>query len=126
MTETVLLYNFDGDKLSKIKRALLPLKLRIKTVSHREFLNPLGFLAGIKGFDAALEEYDGEAFSDEMILICPSKNGTVEAVIKALYKNSVGKIELKAMLTNNNVGWNSLELYKAVKADHEEMNKQSK
>lgn len=123
MIETVLLYNFNGDRLSKIKRALLPLKLRIKTVSVDEYLQPLGFLAGIKGFEQTAEKYDGEAFSDEMMIICPIKNGTVEAVIQALYKNGVGKIDLKAMLNNNNVAWNSIELYKAVKADHEEMNK---
>lgn len=49
MKETVLLYNFrDSERLGQVKRALLPLGLRLKLVKKEEYLHPLGYLAGEK------------------------------------------------------------------------------
>lgn len=123
MRETVLLYNFDGDRLPKVKRALLPLKFFIKTVSKEDFSQPIGVLAGIKGIEPVEGKYDGDGFDDEMIVMGGFTSAKIDALVRALNKNGIGKIDLKAVITPTNVNWNSVELYKAVKADHDEMNK---
>lgn len=123
MRETVLLYNFDGDRLPKVKRALMPLKFFLKTVSKEDFSQPIGVLAGIKGIEPIEEKYDGDGFDDEMIVMGGFTSAKIDALVRALNKNGVGKIALKAVITPTNVNWNSVELYKAVKADHDEMNK---
>lgn len=123
MRETVLLYNFDGDRLPKVKRALLPLKFFLKTVSKEDFSQPIGVLAGIKGIEPVEEKYDGDGFDDEMIVMGGFTSAKIDALVRALNKNGIGKIDLKAVITPTNVNWNSVELYKAVKADHDEMNK---
>lgn len=49
MKETVLLYGFkDQERLKKVKRALLPLGLRMRTVGPEEYFQPVGYLAGVK------------------------------------------------------------------------------
>lgn len=123
MRETVLLYNFDGDRLPKVKRALLPLKFLLKTVSKEDFSQPIGVLAGVKGIEPVNEKYDGDGFDDEMIVMGGFTSAKIDALVRALNKNGIGKIALKAVITPTNVNWNSVELYKAVKADHDEMSK---
>lgn len=46
----VLLYNIGGEKLRKIRTALLRLGLSGRTVSSEEYGHPIGFLAGLEGF----------------------------------------------------------------------------
>lgn len=49
MKPTILLINFqDQQKLRKLKMALLPFKLRIKTIEPQNYSQPIGYLAGVK------------------------------------------------------------------------------
>ena len=38
----------DQQKLRKLKMALLPFKLRIKTIEPQDYSQPIGYLAGVK------------------------------------------------------------------------------
>ena len=50
--ETVLLYNFSGTEAGqKLKSILLKMRVRIRLVEPESYLEPVGFLAGIKGID---------------------------------------------------------------------------
>ena len=53
MKETVLLYGFkDQERLKKVKRPLLPLGLRMRTVGPEEYFQPVGYLSLIHIFPA--------------------------------------------------------------------------
>lgn len=122
MREIVLAYNFSDERLSKLRRALMPLKFRIKAVSPDEFQKPVGTLAGFKEVELAPDDGDcPESFDEEMLLMCGLTNGRIDALINALYKKGVGKIDLKAVLTPSNICWSSNHVYREVKADHERM-----
>lgn len=121
MRETVLLYNFDEKSLPKVKRALLPLKICVKTVSKENFSQPIGFLAGIKGIEPVEPKYNGDGFAEEMMLLNGFTSAKIDLLIRALNKNGIGRIALKAVITPTNVKWDSITLYNAVKADHEKM-----
>ncbi len=121
MRETVLLYNFNDEKLPKIRRALLPLKLFIKTVPKEDFLQPIGFLAGIKDIQPTEEKFTESGFCDEMLLMCGFTSAKTDMLIKALRRAGVGRIELKAVITPTNKYWNSIELYNAIKEEHRQM-----
>lgn len=120
MRERVLLYNFSDDRIAKIRKAALPLKIGVKALTLNEQSQKIGFLAGIKEVTPA-EESDGEVFTDELMLICGLTSAKLDAFIRSLYKNGLGKIALKAILTPANIEWTGKELYDAVKADHEAM-----
>ena len=48
MKPTILLINFkDQKKLRKLKMALLPFKIRLKTVESQDYCQPIGYLAGV-------------------------------------------------------------------------------
>lgn len=126
MNEIALFYNFSEERLRKAKFALLPLKIRIKTVSRTEYNQPLGYLAGIKGIEPVSENADGMGFDEEMIVMHNFTSRTVDNLIRALNKCGVGRVPLKALITPTNKDWNSIQLFEAVKADSEEMSGKNK
>ena len=82
MNETLLLFHAPSrPELLKIQRALLPLHIRLRCISQKDYLQPLGFLAGMKNFSPTTEVYDGNflptvlsAFSDyrlDQVTCCP-------------------------------------------------------
>ena len=57
MNETLLLFHAPSrPELLKIQRALLPLHIRLRCISQKDYLQPLGFLAGMKNFSPTTEE----------------------------------------------------------------------
>lgn len=128
MKETVLLYNFtDRERVMKMKQALLPLGFRLRAVEKRDYLKPVGVLAGLKGMkEGEAPEYEGAELVDEMAVMAGFTSARIDAFIKALRKKGVGKIDYKAVLTDVNKDWDSLKLYREIKEEHELMNQKNK
>lgn len=127
MKETVLLYNFtDSGRLLKVKQALLPLGFRLRAVEKKDYLRPVGLLAGAKeteeydGWETR-GDFDGSGFEDEMLFMAGFTSPQIDALIKALRKTGVGKVDYKAVLTESNKTWNSLKLYEEIKKEHKAM-----
>lgn len=121
MNEIALFYNFSEERMRKAKFALLPLKIRTKTVSKSDYCQPLGYLAGIKGIEPVNADCDELSFDEEMIVLHNFTSKTIDSLIRALNKCGVGRVPLKAVITPTNKAWNSVQLYNAVKADYDEM-----
>ena len=49
--EEVLLYNLDNEKGNRIKQLCALMKIRFKSVSRVDYLEPIGAIAGIKGVE---------------------------------------------------------------------------
>ena len=115
-----MIYNLpEGEKRRRIRVALLRLGIPLRDVSPGEFGHPLGYLAGLEGFSPA-EEPPAESFSEEMLVLCGLPQKKFNALLDAL-RASRASVALKAVLTETNAGWDSLELYRAIRAEHESM-----
>ena len=116
----VLLYNIpEGEKRRRIRVALLRLGIEGRDVSPEEYGHPIGYLAGLEGYAPA----DGpgeEGFTDEMLVLCALPQKKFNGFLDALRASRAG-VALKAVLTETNAGWSSLELYRAIRAEHEAM-----
>ncbi len=124
MKETILLYHFvDEDRLAKVKRALLPLGMRLRIVKPEEYLQPVGYLAGVKDIEPKPDRYEGEDFSKEMMVMAGLAGSRVDAVILALRKTGVGRVDYKAVLTPVNQFWDSIALYQEISKEHEVMSR---
>lgn len=122
MKETILLYHFtDEERLGKVKRALLPMGIRLKAVKREEYLQPLGCLAGVKEIEPTEGVYDGEDFEQEMMVMAGLSSQRVDAVILALRKSGAGRVDYKAVLTPTNQFWDSVKLYGEIRQEHEAM-----
>lgn len=123
MKETILLYNFtDKERVRRVQQALLPLGFRLRAVDKKDYLKPIGVLAGVKGMEAEASEYDGPELEQEMTVMAGLSSIQIDAFIKNLRKIGVGKIDYKAVLTEENRNWDSLTLYQELQKEHEKMN----
>ncbi len=124
MKKMILAYNFSEERLSGVKRSAVAVRAVVKAVPAESFGEKIGHLIGIPGYEQEGAAPDG-SFSDEMLLMSGFDSADIDMLIKALRKYGVGRVALKAIVTETNTGWSSTELYAAVKADHEEMQKRS-
>lgn len=120
--ETILLYGFkDGERLLKVKKALLLLGMRMKTVAPSEYSQPVGYLAGIKEIPPSSIPYEGPEFEKEMLVMGGLTSARIDAVIQILRKTGVGRIDYKAVVTPTNQVWDALRLYEEIAREHEAM-----
>ena len=120
MKKQILAYNFSGERLSGVKLAAVSVKAVTREIAKADYGKKLGCLAGIKGFEDAADT-EHEDFQEELLLMCGLSGEDIEMLIRSLRKYGVGRVALKAILTETNTEWTSCELYRAVKQDHEEM-----
>lgn len=122
MRETVLLFNFtDREKRNKVTRTLFPLKLKIKEIEKKDYLQPIGYLAGNKEISPFEGEYEGEELEGEMLVMAGLTSDRIDMVLKALRRSGAGSIPYKASMTPTNQHWNPVQLFKEIKEEHEKM-----
>lgn len=120
--ELVLLYEINGkDREKKLKLILVKLGIRIKIVQKEEYLEPLAYLAKIKESEAGGEVYEGEPLGDEMMVLVGFSSGRIDILLSEIRKAKLDRINLKAVLTDYNKGWNSIQLCEELKKEHEAM-----
>lgn len=120
--ETVLLYNLEeGEKARKVQMTLLKMKVKIRKVAKEQYLEPVGFLVGNKEIGSSGEIYEGEGFAEEMLVMKGFTSGRIDLLLREFRKAGIGRINLKAIVTEHNQNWNSMELYQELKAEHEMM-----
>ena len=120
----VLLYNLPKEKLGKIRFLLFKLGLEARAVAPEEYGLPVGALAGAEGLSPA-QESTGEAqerFSEEMLVMCNLSSAQFSAFLNALQQNRCG-VALKAVLTETNAAWSSVQLHRELRREHEALQK---
>ena len=119
---TVLLYNLINEKGRKIRFLQVRLGMRIRVVEKEDYGKPLGVLAGMK--DVTLEDENApvEDFQDEMLVLRGFTDKRLDAFLKGMRKEGIERVDLKAVLTPTNCRWNSWQLYKEIREEHETMN----
>ena len=117
MTQMVLSYNFPVKHLAKLRMAAMKLSVKVRPVEKREYLQSLGSFTGQLGsFDSV---YDGDGFQDPMLVLCGFSQPMVNAFLSLLKTSRLPAVSLKAVLTETNQGWNSLELHDELQKEHE-------
>ena len=82
MVSCALLYNFTGKKAEMTKMVCMMMNIRFKSV-----------------------------MAEEMLLLHGFNSDKLQKFLTALQRVGVGRIDLKAMLTENNRTWSGLDLY---------------
>ncbi len=123
MERTVLLYNFGGKRLQAVRKALSPLGCRVMPVPEKDFGMTIGSVLGIHDIISDNKPQETPTFKDEMLVMYGFQGEMIDVLLAALRMGGVGKIPLKAVVTQNNINWSSTELYREIKAEHEYMNR---
>lgn len=119
MRELVLLFAFAPERLAKVRRALLPLRFRLKAVERADYAQTLGALAGVE--EPSEAAFDGEELPGEMLVMAGLTSGRMDQLLAALRKSGVGRIDCKAVLTETNRHWKPPALYTELRREHEAM-----
>lgn len=118
----VLLYNMAGtERGRKLKCILVQIGAKIKNVEKKEYLKSIGELVGINAVNEEITDYEGDGFADEMLVMKGFTGKQIDELSMRMRKNGMDRIDLKAVVTETNQAWNSLELYEEIKKEHEKM-----
>ena len=115
-----LLYNFkDAARLQKVRFALFKLGVSGRVVVPEELSQPIGYLCDLEGFSPVEETVEG-GFSDEMLVLCGLSGPQLDALLSSLRRSRV-VVALKAVVTEDNAAWSSLQLHDELRQEHEAM-----
>ena len=119
MMEQLLCYFPDpvDPMLSAVRRAALPMKLRVRTAGPGQTGQTLGFLLGRRGY----VEQPGEAPElPEPILVLDSfTGGRMDILLRALARAKVPRSVFKAVVTATNVDWTLSALWQELQKERE-------
>lgn len=123
MISCALLYNFNGKKAEMTKMVCMMMNIRFKSVGQEDYHQPLGALLGVEGVEQKPAKDDNEPMAEEMLLLHGFGADKLQKFLTALQRVGVGRIDLKAMLTENNRTWSGLDLYEELCKEREAFKK---
>ena len=118
MKATVLLINFkDKQKQQTIQRALLPLGVKMKVITQEEFGQPIGYLAEMKKIASVEMSEEKMELEKEMLVFAAIDGDLLQYILQTLRKAGV-PVDYKAVLTEHNLTWNCVQLYRELELEH--------
>ena len=128
MRPTILTFNLNENRLSRLRFLCMKLGLMVKAVPAEDWDQPIGALCGLS--DAA-QSAPAEAFPEEMLIFCHMDNAQVNRFLQTARQMRFAPVALKAILTPTNAEWTPVQLcrelqqerdaiLKGASADHEQ------
>lgn len=114
---TVMIYNA-GPKFFKLKQILAMLKVRMRFVQPDQYHLSLLQLAEGEG-EAA--ETPAENFPETMLVFCGMNETFLNQLLEVIRLAKLPPIQLKAVLTQDNKEWNSLQLREELLREKQEL-----
>ena len=114
---TVLMYNCSGEEFSKLKQIFAMLRLRMRVVEPDRYHVPLAELAQGKGEPGEA----AEPLSEPMLVFCGLGEALLNQVLEVIRLSKLPPIPLKAVMTETNRSWNTLQLHEELLKEREAM-----
>ena len=111
---TILLYNCSGPEYSKLRQIFAMLRLRMRVVAPEQYHITLGELAEGKGEPA---EQAVEAIPETLLVFCGLSQALLTQVLEVIRVAKIPPIQLKAMLTDTNKDWDTLQLVEELRQE---------
>ncbi len=105
----VLCYNLKGERADMVRELAEKAGIQAFLVPEEAYLQTIGALCGIA--EPTDEAHTGEGFPHEMMLMAFLEKGMLSRFLDSFREVGIPSIPLKAMLTENNSKWNSLQLH---------------
>ena len=112
---TILMYNCSGDKYSKLKQIFAMLRLRMRVVEPDRYHVSLLDLSQGRGEPGEAAEPLGEP----MLVFCYMSQALLNQVLEVIRLAKLPPIPLKAVLTDTNQTWNTLQLHEELLRERE-------
>ncbi len=112
---TVLMYNCSGEEFSKLKQIFAMLRLRMRPVEPDRYhvsLDELSHGAGDTAEPTA-------ALPESMLVFCGMGQALLNQVLEIIRVSKLPPIPLKAVLTDSNRSWTTMQLYEELLKERE-------
>ena len=120
--EIIFLYNIPDDESGKkLKGVCFRMGIRVREITPDQFHHPLGYLAGLPGFEAAQNSTVNRTFSEAMLVMKQFTSKRMDELFRQWRKSGVPRIPLKAVMTSQNAQWDSVTLYEELSREHQAM-----
>ena len=130
--ELVLYYSTGDPRMKKqemmMKSVLVRMGVKIRNVAPDQVMESVGYLAGVPGFEKreVLQQPEAEEkipqITEQMLVMKDYNSRRIETLLLNMRKAKVPKINLKAIVTEQNAGWSFYHLYEEIGEEHRRMN----
>ena len=130
--ELVLYYSTGDPRMKKqemmMKSVLVRMGAKIRNVAPDQVMESVGYLAGVPGFEKreVLQQPEAEEkipqITEQMLVMKDFTSRRIDTLLLNLRKAKVPKINLKAIVTEQNAGWSFYHLYEEIGEEHRRMN----
>ena len=130
--ELVLYYSTGDPRMKKqemmMKSVLVRMGVKIRNVAPDQVMESVGYLAGVPGFEKreVLQQPEAEEkipqITEQMLVMKDFTSRRIDTLLLNLRKAKVPKINLKAIVTEQNAGWSFYHLYEEIGDEHRRMN----
>ncbi len=117
------MYNCSGPEFSKLRQIFAMLRLRMRPVGADRYHLTLAELSEGQGEPAAEA---GEALPEAMLVFCGLGDALLHQVLEVIRVAKLPPIPLKAVLTETNREWNTLQLHEELLREREAIADQGK
>ena len=116
MRPTILTFNLNDARLSKLRFLCMKLGLLVKPVAAEEINQPIAALCGLAD---KTEAAPAEAFPEEMLIFCHMDNAQVNRFLTTARQMRYAPVDLKAILTPTNAQWTPVQLCQELKQERQ-------
>ena len=130
--ELVLYYSTGDPRMKKhgmiVEVVLVRMGVKIRNVAPDQVMESVGYLAGVPGFEKreVLQQPEAEEkipqITEQMLVMKDFTSRRIDTLLLNLRKAKVPKINLKAIVTEQNAGWSFYHLYEEIGEEHRRMN----
>ena len=122
LTPTVLMYNMKDDARTKAIRQYLAVKnIACMDIAPADYGQSLGALLHLYGFRRRFAP--APLFEDEMLVLFAFDNTMLDEFLKFFRAFRLKPVELKAVVTPNNINWSSTQLHDELCKEREQFEK---
>ncbi len=127
--EQVLLYHFCKEKKEAIEKICLQLGIKVNNIQVEQYHLPIGILI-IGNFETKKKivekhniDYDKktEEILEEMMIMDGFSSSRMDRFLERIKQAGISEIKLKAIVTEYNKNWNSVQLYQELKAEQRKL-----
>lgn len=119
----VLLFHVEKSKQKQIAELCRQLAFTPVIVPKRQYGESLGALARIDGISKTGKPYEGEELSREMMVFSGIGSEALDLFLAKYREKGIEPVDLKAVLTPNNIFWDVLTLFEELEKEHQAFHK---